>query len=201
MKGRLGCFLIAAVIGLFWAGGQNFYTGITNRTPTKATVAEYAKTRPTAHWLHLTGARLMITDAMYRTSSKGASGSVQELFIPVRAEPDGAGTCVVLFSTKDAGLMTLHQQLQSASTKEQAIGFLQHHKDKIFNREIKGLVRYGIDLKDEERRKLANLDKSLAPDFIILNDGAEPSMAAGIGMLAGGAVLAGLGAVFARRSG
>jgi hypothetical protein len=196
MKGRLGCLFIAGVIGLFWAGGQNIYTGMTNRTPTQLSLAEYARTKPSAHWLHLTNCRLVITDAMYRESV----GSIKELFIPVRAEGEGTGMCSVLLSTKDPGLLLLYQQLQKSSSKEEAIGYLQHHKDKVFNREIKGLVRFGIDMKDKERRKLAQLDKTLASDFIILNEGTEPSVGTGIGLLAGGLALAGVGAALARRS-
>jgi hypothetical protein len=196
MRGRLGCLLIAGVIGLFWAGGQNVYTGMTNRTPTQLTMAEYNRSKPTAHWLHLTSCRLVITDAMYRESI----GDIKELFIPVRPEGESAGMCSVLLSTKDPGLLLLYQQLQKSSSQQEAIGFLQNGKDKIFNREIKGLVRFGIDMKDKERRKLASLDKTLTSDFIILNDGAEPSIGTGIGMLAGGFVLAGVGAAFARRS-
>jgi hypothetical protein len=55
-------------------------------------------------------------------------------------------------------------------------------------------------MKDKDRRKLAALDKTLAPDFIILNEGTEPSIGSGIGMLAGGVALAAVGAAFARRS-
>src|SRR5688572_11803041 len=104
MKGRLGCLFIAGVIGLFWAGGQNVYTGVTNRTPTRLTVAEYVSSKPPAHWLHLTNCRLIITDAMVRQSV----GSVKELFIPVRPEGQSAGMCSVLLSTKDPGLLLLY---------------------------------------------------------------------------------------------
>jgi hypothetical protein len=143
----------------------------------------------------------MITDAMYRQNK--TSKSVEELFIPVRSESESAASerCAVLLATRDPGLITLYQQIESSRSKEEAIGYLEHHKNKFVNREIKGLVKFGIDLKDEERRKLASLDKSLTTDFVILTDGKEPSMGAGIGMLLGGIVLAGLGVLGVRRSG
>ncbi|HLY11097.1 MAG TPA: hypothetical protein VKW04_17475, partial [Planctomycetota bacterium] len=33
------------------------------------------------------------------------------------------------------------------------------HREKLFNREIQGLVRYGIDLEEKDRRKLASLER------------------------------------------
>jgi len=59
---------------------------------------------------------------------------------------------------------------------------------------VGGLVRFGVDLKDSDRDKLAGLMKNASDDFIILEEGAQPSMAEGLGMsIAGLMLLGGMG--------
>jgi hypothetical protein len=183
---RLGCLLIFGTIALLWGGGQKIYTGLMNSSPTSLTLAEYEKTKPPAHWLKLSDCQLSVAECLVR---QDASKSVTEIFIPLRAKGGAAGKSQVLFATKDAGLMLVNAQLGSVKSEQEAISVLTTHRDKLYNREVQGLVRYGIDLKDKDRRELATLGPSLASDFIILDDGAKPSLGLGFLMLVGGLLL------------
>jgi hypothetical protein len=183
---RLGCILIIGTIALLWGGGQKIYTGIINRTPASFPLADYEKAKPPAHWLKLTDCRLSVGEAMVR---KDSSNSVAELFIPLRPPGPSSGKAQVLLATKDTGLLLVWAQVDSVRSEQQAIEVLTTHRDKLYNRQVQGLVRYGIDLKDKDRRELAKLGSTLASDFIILDDGEKPSLGLGLLMFFGGLLL------------
>jgi hypothetical protein len=195
--GRAGCFLIFVTGALLWYGGQSLYTAISNRTPTSMSSAEYAKAKPKAEWLELTQCNLAITDGMHSEKS----GSIQEIYLPVFAPSDKTSDKIhVLLATRNTSLMGLYQAAGNLKNEEQVRQFLIANKDRLYGQTIKGLVRFGINLKDKDRSKLASLDKSLSPDFIIIDDGKEPSMAMGLGMTGGGLLLLVVGGLYVLRS-
>ena len=186
MAGRFGCFLLIVTIALLWGGGQTLYTALSNRQPTKMSMAEYAKTKPKAEWLELSDCNLAITEGMHSEKY----GTVQEIYIPLYAPTDkGTDKIVALLATKEQTLMNLYQATSTLKTDDAYRQWLATHKDQLFKKTVRGLVRFGIDLKDNDRSKLASLEKSLAPDFIIIDDGKEPSMMMGLGMTGGGLVI------------
>src|SRR2546427_324754 len=67
-------------------------------------------------------------------------------------------------------------------------------------RNVGGLVRLGVDLKESERSKLAGLLKDAADDFIILEEGTQPSFGEGIGFSAAGVMVLGGIVVYMRRN-
>jgi len=197
VRSRGGCFLFFVVIALLWGGGQSLYTALLNRTPTVVSISEYGKNRPKAHWLRLTDCRLSLADSLYRKKYS----SIDELYIPLRASRD-AGPIHVLLATKDAGLLAAFQELQACKSAEEVVKVYAKHNDKLTQRQsVQGLIRFGIDLKDKDWNKLASLEKSLAPDFVLLDEGKEPSLGLGIGLLIPGLLLgAFVGARAARSS-
>ncbi len=64
-------------------------------------------------------------------------------------------------------------------------------------RALQGLVRFGIDLKDKDHSKL---EKSLAPDFAILDEGREPDLTMGLALSEGGLAILAFGIVRLVRS-
>ena len=184
---RLGC--IAVLVGgyLLWAGGQGLYTVAKNRKPFEVSCQSYPQVQPSQEWLELTGCSLSLLDASYTETS----GSVTELFIPARGESDAEGSPVhVLVATKDPELLGLANQLVKIEDQGEMMRFSLEHGDRMFpTRDVTGLVRYGVDLDDDERAQLQGLDDALAENFVILDEGKEPGFGKSLGMFGGGAVL------------
>lgn len=185
--GRIGCFLFCAVIGLLWMGGQGVYTGLTNSKQTEMTLAEYSQKKPTATWLKLKDCQVSTLDAAY--TSKW--GSITEVYIPLRAPGAPREEKVhVLLATKDEATLDLIKKMSEMKNDQDMLKFaLENRKQLLSTRDVNGVVRFGIELKDKDRRKLANLDKNLTPDFVILSEGEEPHIFVSIAMVAGGLVL------------
>jgi hypothetical protein len=69
----------------------------------------------------------------------------------------------------------------------------------LLRRDVQGLVKFGVELGNGERRKLAKLQDNLAPDFIILDEGKKPEVKKSVGYLALGSVMGVIGFVIVRR--
>ena len=182
---KLGCFLTLITVALLWGGGQALYIAVTNRNPTELTCGDYLRTKPSATWVKMTNARIFLTEAMYKESI----GRVEELYIPVRpANGDGSETCRILLATRDPELIAANERLRALESRPGKLteadieGFIRL-------REIQGLVRFGVDLNDKERKKLASLGGNLTPDFVIIDEGKKPDLLKGAGLFAGGLVL------------
>ena len=189
MRGRCGCYLLILPVVLLWAGGQALYTTLSNRHPTSMSLADYSKSRPKAEWLELSDCCLAIDGGMHFEKP----GSIEEVYIPLLPPGHLPGDkIVVLLATKDRALINLYHSTADLKTEDALSGFLERHKDLHFKRTVRGLVRFGIELKDKDRRKFA--------DFIILDDGNEPSLVRGLVMTGGGLVLLALGLLWSRRS-
>jgi hypothetical protein len=197
---QLGCLAILGGLYLLWAGGQGIYTAATNREPFQVACGSYGEVKPSSEWLELTGCSLSLMEASYTE----VDGKVVELFIPARGENSQEGSTVhVLVATKDATLLSLANQLISIQDEQALMTFaMQNGQVMGTQRDVRGLVRYGVDLDDDEAAQLKNLDSTLAPDFIILDDGKEPALGLPLGMFGGGAVLVVIaGAIFVGGSG
>jgi hypothetical protein len=80
-----------------------------------------------------------------------------------------------------------------------ALRFLAQNRDKVLlDRPVRGLLQFGLDSSSRERRKIQALDPDIAPDFAVLEDGAEPQVAGSAFMLVAGL---GLGVVLLGRAG
>ncbi|HEX2570433.1 MAG TPA: hypothetical protein VH877_12820 [Polyangia bacterium] len=183
---RLLIFLFLIMVGLLWGGGQGLYTVFANRAPTTMSIAEYTRTRPSGKWLRLTDCSLSLLDAMHREVAQ----KPVELFIPARDPGDDEKSKVqVLVATKDPALLEVYRRL-SSEKDEKAVETISAEFGKVFqHRDVQGLVRFGFDLDEEDREKLASLTASLAPDFVIIDEGEKPQVAFAFARLAGGLML------------
>lgn len=185
--GRFGCFLVIGVIALLWGGGQGVYTGLTNTKQTEIALADYVKQKPSATWLKLKDCQVSTIDAAY--TSKW--GTISEVYIPLHVPGAPRDEKVhVLLATKDAATIKMIEQMSKLTSDQDLLKFALENREKLLSkRDVGGIVRFGIDLKDKDRRKLANLDKNLTPDFVIISEGEKPEIFVSIFMLALGLVL------------
>ncbi|MCF7789283.1 MAG: hypothetical protein K9N47_24390 [Prosthecobacter sp.] len=184
----LGCLGYLIVIALLWGGCQGVYTAVKNRKPLEITVSDYIAQKPSAEWVTLKDAQLNLLEAAH----KERLGKISEIFIPVRPKGDSTDAPVhILLSTKDDAIVAALEDLnKSTGTMKEALNAASRHADKLFmQKDVSGLIRFGIDSDDKTRRKLAKLDMKLASDFVILNDGAAPSLFGGVSMLGLGVVV------------
>lgn len=185
----LGCLGYLIVIALLWGGCQGVYTALKNRQPLEITVAGYIAQKPNAEWVTLKDAQLNLLEAAH----KGHLGKISEIFIPVRPKGETTEAPVhILLSTKDKDIVSALEDFNKpAATKKEVMDAASRHADKLFmQKDVSGLIRFGIDSDDKTRGKLSKLDMNLAPDFVILNDGGSPNLGGsvsmvGIGLLVG----------------
>jgi hypothetical protein len=77
---------------------------------------------------------------------------------------------------------------------ENALRFVVENGDQILiERPVRGLIQSGLDsMSQGDRRKIQAANPDIAPDFVVLEDGAEPQLAASVFMVIAGLGLAGL---------
>jgi hypothetical protein len=85
---------------------------------------------------------------------------------------------------------------------EKALRFMVENRDKVvISRPVRGLLQSGLDsMSHGDRRKIQAMDPNIAEDFAVLEDGAQPQVAASFAMIVAGLGLAGLLLFRARRS-
>lgn len=175
-------FLIC--LGLLWAGGQEIYTAATNREPTVISAADYLKDRPEASWLRLTGCQVDVVEAVY--FSKLGVTKPSELFIPVRPAGAEGGPINILLQTKDTALIDLMND--ESSDEDEVVRLIAEQA----NRDIEGVVQFGINVKSKEKNKLAENVEGLASDFVIIREGIKPNFGGALGIFGGGVLVGGL---------
>lgn len=178
----LGCLGYLIVIALLWGGCQGVYTALKNRKPLEITVSDYIAQKPNAEWVTLKDAQLNLLEAAH----KERLGKISEIFIPVRPKGESTdGQVHILLSTTNKDIVTALEDLnKSSGTMKEALNAASRHADKLFmQKDVTGLIRFGIDSDDKTRDKLAKLDMKLAAEFVILNDGAAPSLFGSMSML------------------
>ncbi len=85
---------------------------------------------------------------------------------------------------------------------ENALRFVVENHDKvIINRPVRGLLQFGVESVTSDRGKIQALDPNIAPDFAVLEDGAEPHIGLSVFTVLIGLGLAGLLIARARRAG
>lgn len=179
---KLGCLGYLIVIALLWDGCQGVYTALKNRQPLEISVTDYIAKKPDAEWVTLKDAQLNLLEAAH----KGHLGKISEIFIPVRPKGESTDAKVhILLSTKDKAIVSALEDLnQSSATKKEVVDAASRHADKLFmQKDVSGLIRFGIDSDSKTRDKLTALDMNLASGFVILNEGAAPSLMGSLAML------------------
>lgn len=188
-QARLGCFLAIVAIGCFVAGGQAVYTGIRNRSPLEVSCADYLAQKPAGEWLRLKGCALDLADATFFKDKD--SDRIKTAFIPIR--PVGASDSApleLLLQTQGSAYLDVLNKIQAVGNDEARLTeYMTANADKVFpEKDVEGLIAWGIDVEEKQLDEIRRLNKSLKPDFKILMDGAAPSLGFGLLMIAGGFV-------------
>lgn len=185
---RLGCLLM---IGLLFLGGKGCYEALKNRSPHEMTCAEANTTAPTAQWLHLKDCSINVLGASYKTRNDKPT---DEIYIPLTSPgPNASTTSRVVLKTSDPDIVALVKELAAIDKNNQTAFFsfmAKNAKRMILTKDVKGMVQAGIDKNDTVQSKLAAMNKELAADFVILEEGSEPSLVKSGLMLGGGIVIA-----------
>ena len=199
---KLTLIFACIILLLFGLGAQGIYTAIKNRNPIAMSCDEYSRTKPKAEWLIITNCVLDLTDGAYESLKHQNVEVPMELFIPVRSATRRApGKDLILLATRDPELMKTVREMESLATKEELKDWLARNTDRVFvRRDVRGLVKFGVELDTQKRRQLEKLQDNLADDFIILEEGRRPEFKQSVGYLALGAVMLVVSIVFVRRS-
>ena len=205
-SGSIRIFLVIIIVmgAAFWYGAQGLYTSLKNRHPVRLGMSELASGRPSAHWLVLTNAELAIYDAAWKIRrskyESESAGRITEGYIPLRAPGQSLNDrCYAVLATSDPGTLALLEELRNVKDEAGMATFVVNHKNELKQkREVTGLVRFGIE-SGQESGKLGGLQKNLAKDFIVVADGAQPSLGKSVALLLVGFGIAG-GLLIAARS-
>lgn len=188
-QGRIGCFGFLIAAALLIGGGQGLWTAVTNTSPTEMSCAEYIETRPSSKWVTLTGCTLAVLESSHEES---LSGGVERMYIPVYATPpedqEFATDIVIMLSTEDPAYVAAYTKLSGITDETELLRAVIDSYDELYvePESITGLVRFGIELQDDEADQLRSLDESVVEDFVILDDDEEPKVLFSAGMFGGG---------------
>lgn len=184
---KITLFRILITIGLLWGGGQGLYTALTNRTPSEITVADYIAQKSDAKWLRLTEGKMRLASLSY--SGGRVSDQIKEVFIPLVPAEGESPQVHVLIASKKPEVLAYGTKLRDASNPADAIRLLLSPEGISPRDPVEGIVRFGIDLKDDEVKKLRELSPELAPDFVILTHDDRPDFAISFVLFAAGGVM------------
>jgi hypothetical protein len=177
-------------VALLWGGGQGLYTALRNIKPTEISMRDYLAAKPDKEWFTITGGSLDVVEMTY--SERKSGGPVGEVFIPLRLPGAKESDPVsILVSSKDPAVLELATQLRNSKDQGEALILLLKAKIRLQKPAITGLVRYGINLRDKELQKLRKLNENLASDFVILEEGKEPSFGLSIVLVLVGLIVVG----------
>ena len=161
---------------------------------------DYVKTKPSATWLVLTNCEIDLTDSCVK--SYYGSKMPTEIYVPVRSVNAGRTNEVVhvVLATKDKEQLATLSEMQNLDSKG-ALSWILKNRQRVFcQRSVSGLVEFGVNLKDRDRQRLSVLLRNAAKDFIILQEGAQPSIVEGLGFTIAGLMILGLMIIYIRRS-
>lgn len=225
---RSGCFgmriailLAVGTIALFIFGVNGIYNGVKYREPVTLTYAQFLQQKPTAGWYHITGALMNVVEEVHiYDKNKHSDGDLAvegltRAYIPVcdaktfdaaafLEKKNSPSTFLLLHSNDPEIANTIKDmaaQVGGNPTPEQAETYLNKNKNKLFlKKDIDGMVKSGLGSETSEVKRLLDSNiQNLESDYVILDEGAKPSLGAGVGMLLLGLVLAAAQVLFYAR--
>lgn len=184
---KLGCLLTLA---LLWGGGQGVYEALRNRSPQEMTCEQAEKTPPSGSWLHLTGCRVNVMEAAYKTRF---GVPIDDIFIPLTSAGPGKKPVRFVLATKDPEIIAVVKEMAALDEKDKGALFTflaKNAKRLVRDKDVKGMVQSGIDKNDKVQRRLRDVNKDLVADFVVIDEGREPGFLWSAFLLTGGVVLA-----------
>jgi hypothetical protein len=202
---RLGIALIFGAIFCFMAGCKGFSDSLKFREPVTITARDFLSKRPAEGWYRITNATMILTEAKfsvykskYDTSTDDDISQASDIYLPVHAGDDVDSKTALVLKTEDPAIKQTLVEIgeKDAETDDAKIkAWLEKNEDRIIvRRDITGMVAAGIDDSSSDRAELAKLGEELGANFLVLNEGQQPTGAGmSIGLMIGGVVLAFLG--------
>jgi hypothetical protein len=176
------------VIGFF--GVQKTYVAVRDGSQFQISCADYTtQRRPDASWLRLTDCEYDL-DHYAVKYDKDSSSKIERVYLPLRPVGIKTGPTVIVVERRDDDMLRVIEWAERGGghdPPQPAFSRIQAQLD----RPTDGVVLDGIDLDSHVKDELAKLDLELASDFVIIDNGAKPSLLAGIIMLVIGVLVAG----------
>jgi len=190
-------FLFLLALAMTFGGGQALYTSLTNLKPLELEVDDFLQKDSSRKWVTVTGAVLDVMDATF--ISPFYTEEATELYIPIRASEEDTSPIRAFLFTKDPDILAVYNGLIPLEDEVEIINYFIEHRD-VFsqNREISGLIRFGIESDQDDRDILRENNEHLAKGFIILDEGAKPEWGMALMLPAG---LALFWALFSKKTG
>jgi hypothetical protein len=192
--------LLLLGVPLLAHGAEAFYYAARNLQMVTVTCSRLMHVPPDARWLRVTGC-----DIDYTHPAFNASGSrIDELFFAMRlrGEPPNAPAALMV-ATRDARALEIAQQgLGTGSEVDEevfTVAMLRVVDQLRAAREVDGYARNGLLQRAITRRALAGFSAPIAPDVIVLDLHAQPSLIRPGMEAAAGLLLVGAAAVRRRR--
>jgi hypothetical protein len=189
----LRAMLVVGVLALVSAGWgvQKIYVAIRESHQVTLSCADYVTKRPDARWLKLTDCEYDFDHLAYMANSSG--GKYTAVYFPLRPAGEEGGATHIVVKRDDAAMLDVVYAFEHGNENPPG-------RDPVLAtlmKPVEGLVQYGLDLDDKDKRELEKLDLGLANDFVLIDNDSKPNIRLGIFLLVLGLVtLSGL-AVFA----
>jgi hypothetical protein len=178
------------MIALLWAGGQGAYEALRNRSPETMTCEAAQATPPRSAWVHLTGCRVNVLEAAYKTR---AGVATDDIFVPLTSGGQGGDKAVrLVLATKDPDVVAVVKEMSALDEKDTKalFSFLAKNAKRLVRvKDVTGMVQAGIDKDDKVYRRLKEVNKDLAADFLVIDEGRQPRLLWSLVLLGGGLLL------------
>ena len=201
-------FKIAIFIGTLFLlvfGGNSLLQALRFRAPVVITAEEFEKQKPTAGWFHIKNCVLDGIDEVHFHPKDEADdfSKIKEVYIPVYSaktydkEKGGSKTINAMVLTRDTKTLDSLREANGAlsgpkgADDTKALDYMVKNLGKLVQRrDVEGMVRSGLEsISADEKSQLAKNDSTPAPDFVTLEEGKQPSLLAGVGLLFAGLAL------------
>lgn len=202
-----GCFLVLAAFFLVIAGGQGLRESFAFQKPVPIACQDFAKSPPQEGWFRVTGCAMSMEEAVYSAwvsksgeerKDEDGDPSISAVYLPVHcmpqpnAPPTKEAPIALVVTTKDESIIATLKQMQHLDIMkpEEAKKWINENEHRfVLQKDVVGMVQAGINLDESDRKKIAELHGTMAPNYVIMDENKKPSLGGSFGMLIGGIVL------------
>ena len=191
---RLALLALGATIAMLVFGGVEISESMRFRSPRVLTYEQFAAQMPQEGWYRITGARLEVVNGVWQEDKK--THAIDKVFVPLSSAGDKGGDIntptKVMVEETDPAILQTAGEVKDLNGDAATIDFIKKNHDRAFiRRDVEGMVKTGLNSDSDTREKMAKLDNtSLASNWIMLKEGAHPSLGLGLLLFMGGGLLA-----------